>query len=274
MSNKNPTGYLVYEGPSEMDPSVQIAVIVNCITSKSSNEKTGDMAQSFILRTDMKPNVAVKTKQDYVVCGCCPYAGNNGCYVSLKMVCSVYAAYKRGSYVRASPEVVGEIVAARVRKKLLSGFRCGSYGDPAAAPFEVWEPMVSAVRAAGGRTSGYTHQWSERYAYAGRTADPRFRALLMASAHGPVDELLARADGWRSFTVFEELEALERSGLAMCPASKEAGYLKTCGTCGTQSACNGRRDLDDRRSSMAIVVHGNAITIKQAKKAVLTLEKQ
>jgi hypothetical protein len=271
-TKKNPTGYLLYEGPSAMDPSVPIAVIANCITSRSDNEKTGDMAQSFIIRTDMKPNIATKTKQDYAVCGCCPYAGNNGCYVSIKMVCSVYAAYKRGSYVTATPEAVGSIVAARVRRGLLSGFRCGSYGDPAAAPFEVWEPVVSAVRAAGGRTSGYTHQWSERYAYAGRTADPRFRSLLMASAHGPVDELLARADGWRSFTVFEELEELERSGLAMCPASKEAGYLKTCGSCGKQSACNGRKDLDDRRSSMAIVVHGNPVTVNQAKKAITRME--
>lgn len=269
--SKNPTGYLIYEGPSALDPSVPIAVIVNCITDTSSNEKTGNMAQSFIIRTDMKPNEALKSKQDHAVCGCCPYTGGNGCYVNIKMVCSVYAAYKRGSYKTATPEEVGQIMAERIRKGRLAGLRCGSYGDPVAAPYETWGPMVQIVRDAGGKTSGYTHQWSERYSYMGRTADPRYRQMLMASAHGPVDALLAAADGWRSFTVFNAEEDLRRAGAAMCPASKEAGYRKTCGTCGGQSACNGRRDFDDRRAHIGIVVHGNEVTVKQAKKATAKL---
>ena len=57
---KKPTGYLIYEGPSTLDPSVPIAVIVNRTEGKSTNAKTGAMAQSFIIRTDMKPNVALK----------------------------------------------------------------------------------------------------------------------------------------------------------------------------------------------------------------------
>ena len=269
--NKNPTGYLVYEGPSAMDPSAPIAVIVNRIHTKATNAKTGAMVQSFIIRTDMKPNEALKSKQDHAVCGCCPYAGANGCYVSIKMVCSVYAAYKRGSYKRATSEEVGQIVSERIRTGHVAGLRCGSYGDPAAAPFEVWEPMVQLVRDAGGKTSGYTHQWSDRYAYMGRTADPRYRQLLMASAHGPVDAILANADGWRAFTVFDSEEAFRLSGMALCPASKEAGFRRTCGTCGSQSACNGRRDLDDRRVNIGIVVHGNPVTVNQAKKATSKL---
>ena len=269
---KHPTGYLIYEGPSSIDPSVNIAVIVNRVRGDATNEKTGSMAQSFILRTDMKPNVALKTKQDHAICGACPYAGGNGCYVSIKMVCSVYSAYKRGSYVKTTPEDLAVILAANVKSGRLDGFRVGSYGDPAAAPFEVWEPAVMAVRDVGGRTSGYTHQWSERYAYMGRTADPRFRALVMASAHGQVDAILAQADEWRSFTVFNSADELKLSGAAMCPASKEAGYRKTCAGCGKQSACNGRRDIDDRRSSMGIVVHGNPVTVRQALRASSKLD--
>jgi len=269
---KHPTGYLIYEGPSALDPSVNIAVIVNRVRGDATNEKTGSMAQSFILRTDMPPNVALKTKQDHAICGACPYAGGNGCYVSIKMVCSVYSAYKRGSYLKSTPEAVADIVSANVKSGRLAGFRAGSYGDPAAAPFEIWEPVVTAVRAEGGKTSGYTHQWSERYAYMGRTADPRFRALVMASAHGPVDAILAQADEWRPFTVFGSAEELRLSGMAMCPASKEAGHRKTCSTCGNQSACNGRKGVDDRRVGVGIVVHGNPVTVRQAKRAAEKLE--
>jgi len=256
--NTKPTGFLVYEGPSVLDPSVPIAVIVNRVFGNATNVKTGAMAQSFIIRTDMAPNVAVKTKQDHAVCGCCPYAGNNGCYVSIKMVCSVYAAYKRGSYKRVSPKAVGTLAAGLVEIGMLDGFRAGSYGDPAAAPVEVWEQMILPVREAGGKTSGYTHQWTPKYAYQGRTADPRFRPLVMASAHGMVDTAVANADGWRTFTTFgsaEELKDVPR--MTMCPASKEAGFRLTCATCGGQSACNGRRDLTDKRANVGIVVHGN-----------------
>ena len=256
--NKAPVGFLVYEGPSVLDPSVPIAVIVNRVLGNATNAKTGAMAQSFIIRTDMKPNEAVKAGLDHGICGQCPYAGGKGCYVSIKMVCSVYAAYQRGSYKTVSPDTVGSLCAALVEIGMLSGFRAGSYGDPAAAPYGVWEALMKPVREAGGKTSGYTHQWAEKYAYAGRTADPAFRALLMASAHGPVDALLANAQGWRAFTTFgsaDELKATER--MVMCPASKEAGHRLTCATCGGQSACNGRKSLDDRRANIGIVVHGS-----------------
>jgi len=265
MSKSNtPTGFLVYEGPSALDPAVPIAVIVNRVFGNATNAKTGAMAQSFIIRTDMPPNVALRTGQDHAICGGCPYAAGKGCYVSIKMVCSVYRAYTRGRYKPVAAAAVGSLCASLVEIGMLSGFRAGSYGDPAAAPAEVWEAMINPVRAAGGKTSGYTHQWSEKYAYMGRTADPRFRALLMASAHGPVDALLANADGWRAFTTFgsaEELKAVPR--IMTCPASKEAGHRLTCATCGGQSACNGRRDLDDRRANVGIVVHGNA-NVKRA----------
>jgi hypothetical protein len=256
--NKKPTGFLVYEGPSVLDPSVPIAVIVNRVLGNATNAKTGAMAQSFIIRTDMKPNEAVKTGQDHAICGACPYGGGKGCYVSMKMVCSVYAAYQRGSYRPAAPETIGELCAALVEIGMLSGFRAGSYGDPAAAPYGVWAAMMEPVRRVGGKTSGYTHQWTEKYAYAGRTADPAFRSLLMASAHGPVDALMANAEGWRAFTTFgsaEELKSADR--MVMCPASKEAGHRLTCATCGGQSACNGRKSLSDRRANIGIVVHGS-----------------
>jgi hypothetical protein len=256
--SKKPTGFLVYEGPSALDPSVNIAVIINRVFGNATNAKTGAMAQSFILRTDMKPNLAVRLGADHAICGLCPYAGGKGCYVSMKMVCSVYSAYKRGSYAKAAPETVGMLCASLVGIGMLDGFRSGSYGDPAAAPASVWESLITPVRLAGGKTSGYTHQWAENYAFEGRVADPAFKGLLMASAHGPVDALLANAAGWRAFTTFGSVDELKEAGhMAMCPASKEAGQRRTCATCGGQTACNGRKSESDRRVNIGIVVHGS-----------------
>lgn len=269
---KTPPGYVIYEGPSQLDPNTNIVAIVNCIDHRSDNEKTGAMAQSFILRTDMKPNEAVRQGLDHAICGRCPYAGGKGCYVGIKMVCSVYGAFKRGSYVKATPVEVATLVTARVKAKWLHGLRFGSYGDPAAVPFEVWQPLMDGVRAVGGRTSGYTHQWSDQYAYMGRTADPRFRTLAMASTHNLADARRAEQDGWRAFTVFDDEADLRNAGMAMCPASKEAGYRKTCGTCGSQSACNGRKSEGDRRVSIGIVVHGTEVTKARARAATAALK--
>ena len=254
---KLPLGFIVYEGPSEIDPSVNIAVIVNCLKTRSVNSKTGALAQTYIIRTDMKPNEAVRTGADHAVCGRCPFAGGKGCYVLIKTVCSVYAAYKRGRYTRKTPDEVGAVCASLVRKRWLSGLRVGTYGDPAAAPVSAWAPMVHAVRAVNGKTSGYTHQWAEKYAFEGRTADAAFKDLVMASAHGATDAGEAAAKGWRAFTVFSTLAELRQTGrMALCPATNEANNRHSCSSCGGQTACNGRKGLEDRRVNIGVVVHG------------------
>ncbi len=271
---KKALGYIVYEGPSAADPDVMIVVIVNCVKRGSNNEKTGPMAQSWILRADIPPNKAIFGPRpspahpalDYAVCGACPYAAGRGCYVSLKTICSVWRAYNRCSYMHTSPEEVGAHVAARVKTGHLRGMRAGSYGDPAMVPFEVWEKLLLPVRGVGGKTSGYTHMWNSRYRHEGQEIDPRFKTLLMASAHGGIDAHNAAEEGWRPFAQFNSEADLRISGLAMCPASKEAGHRKTCATCGSQSACNGRKGEEDKRVGVGIVVHGSPITLNLARR--------
>lgn len=263
---KKPIGYIVYEGPSACDSEVPIVVIVNCISSKSHNIKTGSLAQSWIIRQDMKPNEAVRQGLDHAICGACPYAKGKGCYVGIKTVCSVYNAYRRGSYAPMAPADLGKILAQRVVDGKLSGMRAGSYGDPAMAPYAVWEALMNPVRAAGGKTAGYTHAWSEAYAHNGIVADPSFKRLLMASAHGSTDAMKANMDGWRAFTTFNTIEAAQappehgsgETRMALCPASKEAGFRRKCSNCGGQTACNGSKGDSDRRVNVAIVVHGSS----------------
>jgi hypothetical protein len=64
MPNKfNPNGKILWEGNSPLtgDP---IVCIITGLKSKSSNEKTGDMLQTVILRTDIEPHIAHKNRYE------------------------------------------------------------------------------------------------------------------------------------------------------------------------------------------------------------------
>ena len=62
---KKPTGYIIYEGSAVYDgmPIVMIA------TRETANNKTGDMWQTWIMRSDIEPHTAVKSGDDFSVCG-------------------------------------------------------------------------------------------------------------------------------------------------------------------------------------------------------------
>ena len=218
-----PIGFVVYEGPSIIDGS-PIVVIVNRIFTKSDNAKTGDIVQSFIIRSDMSPLDALKSGSDSAICGDCEHrpvlvkAGNGKapCYVNVgRSVMSVYGAYIRGSYVKATPDQVAQYLSDRV-------LRLGTYGDPFAAPIETWAPMVAAA----GRRVGYTHQW-QRADFDVAAWSP----LLMASADSVAQRAKANALGMRTFRVGFADEMEKESGEAICPASAEAGRKTTCADC-------------------------------------------
>ena len=57
-------GYILYEGPSMLDGE-PIAVIATMTTS---NVKTGDMVQTWILRSDINPVQASKIGEDKSIC--------------------------------------------------------------------------------------------------------------------------------------------------------------------------------------------------------------
>jgi hypothetical protein len=75
------TGYVIYEGKSEINGKNIVAVI----TLNSSNIKTGDMASMWILNADESPNEASKSGSDESVCGQCVHRHffNGSCYVTL-----------------------------------------------------------------------------------------------------------------------------------------------------------------------------------------------
>lgn len=234
-SRRKPTGFVIYNGPSKLDgaPIVVIAI------EGSSNRKTGNMVQTYILRADLDPTSAVKNGADVSICGNCKHRGQHGkdrtCYVNLGQGArAVYDAFMRGLY-----KIVGLQVARQLGRNRM--VRLGTYGDPAAVPGIVWRNLTDE---AAGHT-GYTHQWRTQ---------PHLKTLCMASTDSIAETQLAQGWGWRTFRV--SMSAKQRGAIrelreATCPASAEALRKLTCEQC---KACSGT--YRGQRGNITIAPHG------------------
>jgi len=213
-------GYIAYEGPSELD-GAPIVVIINKVHSASANDKTGDLVQTFIIRSDIAPVEALQTGADASICGDCEHrpinakkTGKPPCYVNVgRSVRAVYEAYKRGRYDRIS---LPELALKLAGKKL----RIGTYGDGAAAPVSVWQALTTYTAG----HVGYTHQW-ERVGF----NHAAWSELAMASADTIEQAQTAHDLGYRTFRVSIGID--KHAGEVSCPASAEAGKKATCTDC-------------------------------------------
>jgi hypothetical protein len=217
---KKPLGYIAYQGPSMIDGR-PIVVIVNKLNG-SQNEKTGaDLVQTFIIRSDVGPVEALKTGDDASICGQCVHrpllARTNGqapCYVNVgRSVRSVFEAYRRGRYTKATPAQLRAVLAGRK-------VRLGTYGDPAAAPVELWAEILADTAG----HVGYSHQWQ-----AVDFDHAAWAPLVMASADTADEAAQANLFGMRVFRVSVGVE--KQAGETTCPASAEGGRRATCDKC-------------------------------------------
>lgn len=233
------SGTILYKGISQLDNKTPIIVVA---TWNSKNTKTGDMIQTWILHARVEPHKAIRSGSDAAICGDCKYRGKYSyklkkwieqrkCYVQVHNApLSVYRAYHRGKYKKAIP--LPDIP-----------IRVGAYGDPTAVPIQVWNEILEKSSF---RSTGYTHQWK---------LFPEFKRFLMASVDNPSEAIQAIKKGWRIFAVQHspnEYKNAFMGGLAQCPASKEAGSLKTCSTC---LACNGIQNGTNKTASIIINPH-------------------
>lgn len=229
---KKPTGYVIYRGPSLINgkPIVVIAI------TKSSNKKTGNMVQTYILPdNNMTPVYNAKALEDEAVCGDCKHRRGKGgsCYVNLGQgVTAVTKSYWEGKYPFSLTHAMMDSAGRTVR--------LGTYGDPAAVPTIIWESML---RQSIGWT-GYTHQWNKS------STDPLLMKYCMASVDNDEEFRQAQSMGYRTFRVRLANQPLLAKEF-MCPASEEAGKRKLCTEC---RACDG--GIDTAKASPAIVVHG------------------
>ena len=237
-------GHVFYEGTSRIDGTSPVVLIV---TLGSRNTKTGDMDQAWILRRDVHPLVAARNGQDVAICGDCRHRELNArsCYVNVQFApAAIYRAYKAGAYER------GRVADLRGRF-----VRLGAYGDPAAIPLDVWEPMLDKLAG----WTGYTHQW--------RTCSRAFKRFLMASVDTEAEFVEARSEGWRTFRVRQTPSLLD--GEIVCPASREAGHRTTCERC---RLCSGTAHGNGAAKSIAIYAHGQmASAFFRASQIPLTL---
>ena len=231
--------YIIYEGPSLIDG----APIVVLAQDNSTNRKTGNMMQTYVIRADIDPITASRTGQDKSICGDCIHKGkpsdkptgqaiDRTCYVTLAHgPLGKFKAYKRGAYPKAfGHDKIRAIGLGRM-------VRLGTYGDTAAVPNYIWESLISAAQGWTAYTHGAINPMPEK---------------IMTSADSLPQAQAAWARGERTFRVIKALDQVIKGKEIICPASEEAGKRATCDTC---KLCAG---ASVKGKSVAIVAHGTA----------------
>lgn len=234
---KKPLGIVLWRGKSLFDGE-RIVVIATGVFGKSKNHKTGDMIQTYIIRADIHPMLARRMGEDFSICGDCKHRERSTCYVNLcHGPINVYFAYQDGRY--------REYKTGDSTYFLERYMRIGSYGDPAAVPYDVWHYYTTMLEG----FTGYTHQW--------KTCDQRLKNICMASVDsikGYMKEYdKAHELGWRTFRIRESADNPLTDNEFVCPASNEAGNLTTCEKC---NSCAGLSK--DTRKNPVIMLHADS----------------
>jgi len=232
-------GMIIYEGPSRLDKN-PIAVIA---TKKSNNSKTGNMIQTWIIRSDIKPSEAIQQGLDSTVCGDCPSRpimkkldkGPGDCYVTMMAPAAIYKTYKENRYTKA---LLNSEISSFAKGRVV---RLGAYGDPAAVPVKVWKALLAE---ASGYT-GYTHQWENKVA-------KDLKPLCMASCDSFEDWGKATAQGWRTFRVVRDTATIGKREFR-CPSDPLLATAIPCAKC---KACDGADINKPLKGSPYIVAHG------------------
>ena len=176
--------YVVWEGASLIDGS-PIVLILTGFVNHTSNRKTGRILQSWVIQKKIVPTEAAKRGLDRGICGDCPMKLSKirSCYVNLLPVNNIHRKYVAGTYPKFSKNEI------EVLKRYRYPIRIGSYGDPTAVPFDVWEPIILAS----GKHTGYTHNWLE--------CNESWKQYLMASVQSLSEARIAQNKGWRTFRI-------------------------------------------------------------------------
>lgn len=184
MSQKEITRYMIVESP------VHSQAVLLAITATTTNVKTGNMAQLYILHPDDYPLEISKQGKDDLVCGTCPLRHSLGgaCYVILFQ--GPRNVYK--SWVDSGKRVddATDFLEASVGRKI----RFGAYGDPAHIP--AWLAMELMGNSDG--HTAYTHQWRNP------VVATTWKGKAMASCDTVSQLRMAQSQGWEGFLASPE----------------------------------------------------------------------
>lgn len=210
-----PKGFIIDRGNSPIDGKPYVAIL----TLNSTNRKTGNMAQVWILREDISPVEAVQSGDDRSVCGDCPHRkqsdGSRSCYVNVGQgPLSIWRTFKRGGYKLLW--LYEELEKALNGRKI----RWGAYGDPAILS----ENIVTLLNSYAKGHTGYTHQWKKEFAQ-------KYRGVFQASCDSFADYLQASDNGWKTFTVVAKGTSAPFAKLCPATVSNSQAQCITCALC-------------------------------------------
>lgn len=214
----------------------QTSTRVIIATHPTTNPKTGDMIQVWVLGTQDSPLALSRQGRDSVVCGQCPkrHSLQGDCYVNVfQAPQAIYRAWRNGSY-----GTVQDFTSDGRHKRV--PIRWGAYGDPIFVPFSLLAHLSDQSIG----WTGYTHQWQ-------RARASRYTRYLMASCDTPEQAELAQSQGWRTFRTRYTGHHLAHE--ITCPASDESGHRTDCSHC---KLCSGSMGSTDPRANITILAHG------------------
>lgn len=247
-----PLGVILYRGTS---PFTQQPFVVIATLSESTNSKTGQMIQVYILADTLeKPTDTLKSGDDETVCGDCPLRGILGkvraCYVNLGQgPRAVHDAYHRGRYDTYDPARHDRFFVGR-------RIRWGAYGEPVLIPL----PIVASLSAIADGWTGYSHQWR-------RPEFQGYRSYFMASVHSVAEGAQATAAGWRYFRASND--GAPAPGEIVCPASDAGGWRSDCMHCSACKGAGNRAPGSRLPASVVIATHGGFGTMASAKRVAV-----
>ena len=236
---------ILYQGASLINGQPIVALA----QSDSTNSKTGNMIQTFILDATVDPLKASRTGRDASICGSCPHRGtpnnnekgqatNRTCYVTLAHApLGKYKAYKKGVY-GTKTATLKEVESFGS----LQGVRLGTYGDPCAVPNDIWKALTSKAL----YSTAYTHA----------AINPMPESIMTST-----DNLKQSIDAWgrneRTFRVISSINQLYKRREILCPASEESAAIRNAprSTCASCKLCGGS---SINAKSIAIVAHGTS----------------
>ena len=197
-------GYILWES----------STVVSIATLESTNDKTGNMVQIWLLLKNQHPLDVVKSGLDAsTICRGCVFASGNGCYVNVGQApAQIWRTYHRGRYGKLDPvDYPGVFGGRRVR--------FGAYGNPSILPISI----IKAIAEASDGWTGYFHDWAEMTPQTARM----YGQYFMASTDTEDSRCEAEAKGLRYFHVSDT----QPVGTRECLADTKGLECRACLLC-------------------------------------------
>jgi len=235
--------------------------IVCIATGNSSNRKTGDEVQTWILYKHEPPNIAIDTGKDSIICGDCKHRGKVLSFKDALKYANILSNVKKKALLKRidtkrekglnsinvdrkcyvttwqAPLSIYKawkrgnyptLTPKQAQKRLAyKKVRLGSYGDPVHVPLEVWDTMLKFTLG----TTGYTHQWRNK-----KYND--YKKYLMASVETVKEKLQANSVGYRTFRVRQKDDTTSSNEVG-CLSDKNARGSKKLIPCVDCMMCSG-----------------------------------